>query len=164
MYTLGTAAKATGVSKSTLSRALKDGTISGRKQPDGSYEIDPAELHRVYPPVQSPTGSEEHQSNDTQPLKMDDETGGLRAEIQVLRERLANVERMGEVEKAALMERIEELKADRADLKTERDKLLRVIEDQAGSVKLLTDQSQKVATPSVTSGRGGSGGGGQEVS
>jgi excisionase family DNA binding protein len=50
-YTLGQAAKATGISKPTLSRAIKSGRLSAQKQEDGSFLIDPAELHRVYPPV-----------------------------------------------------------------------------------------------------------------
>ena len=48
-YTAGQAAKAAGVSTATISRALKKGTLSGRKGPDGAWRIDPAELHRVYP-------------------------------------------------------------------------------------------------------------------
>lgn len=51
MYTLGTAARAAGVSKSTIHRAIKRGTISARSKDAGGYEIDPAELHRVFPPV-----------------------------------------------------------------------------------------------------------------
>src|SRR3954454_19053233 len=59
MYTLGTAAKATGMAKSTIHRAIKRGIISARPTMDGrGYEIDPAELHRVYPPV-APNGSAE---------------------------------------------------------------------------------------------------------
>lgn len=50
-YTLGQAAKATGVSKMTLSRAVKKGTISATKNENGAYLIDPAELHRVFPPA-----------------------------------------------------------------------------------------------------------------
>lgn len=51
MYTLGSAAKAVGKSKATISKALKSGRISGFKDDDGVFHIDPAELHRVYPPV-----------------------------------------------------------------------------------------------------------------
>ena len=51
MYTLGTAAKATGKAKATISKALKSGRISGHKGEDGVFRIDPAELHRVYPPI-----------------------------------------------------------------------------------------------------------------
>ena len=46
--TLGQAAKATGKSKSTLTRAIKAGRLSAQKGEDGSYAIDPAELSRVY--------------------------------------------------------------------------------------------------------------------
>lgn len=50
-HTLGSAARATGVSKSTIYRAVKSGKLSARRNDDGEYAIDPAELHRVYPPV-----------------------------------------------------------------------------------------------------------------
>jgi len=49
MYTLGTAAKATGLAKSTIHRAIKSGKVSARHKDGNSYEIDPAELHRVFP-------------------------------------------------------------------------------------------------------------------
>jgi len=45
---LGQAAKLAGVGKTTLSRAIKAGKISANRRDDGSYEIDPAELGRVY--------------------------------------------------------------------------------------------------------------------
>jgi len=50
-YTAGQAATATGISKSTITRALKSGKISGQKDESGAWEIDPSELHRVFPPV-----------------------------------------------------------------------------------------------------------------
>jgi len=55
-YSASAAAKATGVSTATITRALQKGKISGEKQADGSWRIDPAELHRVFPAlaVQSP--------------------------------------------------------------------------------------------------------------
>lgn len=58
MYTLGTAALATGLSKSTIHRAIRKGRISATRHDDGSYSIDPAELHRVFPPAAiGPEGS-----------------------------------------------------------------------------------------------------------
>jgi hypothetical protein len=51
MYTLGTAATAAGLSKSTIHRAIKAGRISATKNDTGDWSIDPAELHRVFPPV-----------------------------------------------------------------------------------------------------------------
>ena len=49
-YTLGEAAKATGISKASISRAINSGRISAIKKDDGSFSIEPVELHRVYPP------------------------------------------------------------------------------------------------------------------
>lgn len=54
-YTLGEAAKATGISKASLSRAVASGRISAIKKEDGSFSIEPVELHRVYPPKSSAT-------------------------------------------------------------------------------------------------------------
>ena len=48
---LGQAAKEVGLDKSTLSRAIKKGKLSAQRQENGGYEIDPAELFRVFPPA-----------------------------------------------------------------------------------------------------------------
>ena len=48
-YTLGQAAKACGMSKATLSKAVKSGKISASKNENGSFSIEAVELHRVYP-------------------------------------------------------------------------------------------------------------------
>ncbi len=53
MYTLSSAAKATSKSKSTISDAINSGRLSASKNESGEWQIDPAELHRVYPPVRS---------------------------------------------------------------------------------------------------------------
>lgn len=50
-YTAGQAAKATGKSIPTITRAIKRGTISADRTASGGYLIDPAELHRVFPAV-----------------------------------------------------------------------------------------------------------------
>ena len=47
--TLGEAARLTGLGKTTLARAIKAGRLSATRTEMGSYEIDPAELSRVYP-------------------------------------------------------------------------------------------------------------------
>jgi hypothetical protein len=48
---LGQAAKEVGLDKSTLSRAIKRGKLSAQRTDRGGYEIDPAELFRVFPPA-----------------------------------------------------------------------------------------------------------------
>lgn len=49
MLTLGQAAKHTGLSKSTISRAISSGKLSVVSKGTGSYSIDPSELFRVFP-------------------------------------------------------------------------------------------------------------------
>jgi hypothetical protein len=56
-YTLGTAAKATGKSKTSIRRALDRGLISGEKTEGGEWRIEPSELHRVFPAVTGGTGT-----------------------------------------------------------------------------------------------------------
>ena len=56
-YTLGMAARATGLSKSTLYRAIKAGRISATRTDPWSFAIDPTEVHRIFPPMQDATHS-----------------------------------------------------------------------------------------------------------
>jgi hypothetical protein len=48
-FTLGTAAAATGMAKSSILRAFKAGRSSASRTEDGSWSIDPVELGRVFP-------------------------------------------------------------------------------------------------------------------
>jgi hypothetical protein len=48
-YTLGQAARAAGISKTSISRSIKADQISGTKDEFGQWCIEPCELHRVYP-------------------------------------------------------------------------------------------------------------------
>ena len=80
-HTLGTAAKAVGKSKATISKAIKSGKISAHKLPNGSYEIEPVELHRVYPPTPS-------QPIDGERLETPSETGVNDIEIRLLQAEL----------------------------------------------------------------------------
>ena len=98
-YTLGQAAKATGLSKPTISEAIKKGRISAQKNESGSFEIDPAELHRVYPPVNTkPPISEHEQTQETV-----SENTQLKAKVD------------------ALGELLEQVKTERDDLRKDRD-------------------------------------------
>ena len=65
VYTLGTAAKATGLTKSAISKAIQKGRISAKKNEMGRYAIDPAELHRVYPPLPAPEKDERERTRET---------------------------------------------------------------------------------------------------
>ncbi|MEG8030092.1 hypothetical protein [Sphingomonas aerolata] len=86
--TMGQAAKETGVSKATLSKALKSGRLSYVAKSTAGYEIDPAELFRVFPPKPSATGEGERSETHREHLLLDD---AHRREVQLLREQLDEV-------------------------------------------------------------------------
>ena len=96
-YTLGQAAKATGKSKSTLLSAIKNGRISYISKDNNGYQIDPSELHRVYPPVsEHPEPNEAEQG--TTPLALELEK--LKTELFYERERVRDTRvRLEQVEK-----------------------------------------------------------------
>ena len=85
-YTLGEAAKATGKSKAALSRAIKLHKISATKKDDGSFQIDPAELHRVYPPVQAEQVAQQFPVNTAATAEIRE----LRAKLEAAAERIAD--------------------------------------------------------------------------
>ena len=70
VYTLGEAAKATGKSKATISKAIKSGRLSAQKDETGTFQIDPSELHRVYPPSVS-SERQETQTNTPDKAEID---------------------------------------------------------------------------------------------
>lgn len=131
-YTLGDAARSTGLSKPTIQRAIKSGKLSATRNEDGSYSIDPAELHRVY-------GTLPRDGNDVPPVKQDETPSApnaLQVEVEVLRQKLSTLDIERERERQQLSDRIE-------DLRNERDRLIRLTEEATISVRMITDQSQK---------------------
>ena len=48
---LAEAAAATGTNRTTILRAIKAGKVSVSRDAHGAWVVEPAELHRVYPPV-----------------------------------------------------------------------------------------------------------------
>ena len=50
-YSLVTAAAACGVNRTTILRAIKASKITAERDPTGAWSIQPAELHRVFPPL-----------------------------------------------------------------------------------------------------------------
>src|SRR5580692_6415133 len=57
-YTLGQAAKAVGMSKTSILRSIKAGRISAGRNEFGQWAIEPCELHRVYPALTDESGTE----------------------------------------------------------------------------------------------------------
>lgn len=105
-HTAGTAAKAVGKTKSTITKAIASGKLSAVKNDSGAWEIDVAELHRVYSP--SPTATVEIERYDT-PV----ETGENSKEIEGL-ERLLK----------AAEEQLVDVKADRDEWRKQANQLL----------------------------------------
>ena len=78
------AAKEAGVAKKTLLDAIKTGRMSAEKNDKGHWQIDPAELFRVFPK----TGGELEAETETHPLKKPQETSALEVEVKMLREQM----------------------------------------------------------------------------
>ena len=97
------AAQQAGVSRSTLYRAIRTGGISVVSLPTGKRGIDTAELIRVFGPLQPDTVQKEQ--------------SGTSSDIAVLRERCTSLQR-----------EVEWLRADLADAKNERNRLLGLLE------------------------------------
>ena len=95
VYTLGEAAKACGKSKATLSKAIKSGKISAKKNDDRSFSIDPAELHRVYPPAPSTVDFEHKLTPHETPVltpEKDIELIELRVKLDAANQRINDLE------------------------------------------------------------------------
>lgn len=90
-HTLGTAAKAVGMSKATISKAIKSGKISAVRMPNGSFEIEPVELHRVYPPVSETVTSERSETPGETGVNSN-ETILLVARLEMAHARIADLE------------------------------------------------------------------------
>lgn len=117
--TMRQAAEWAGVTRGTIHKAITSGRISANKSDTGVYQINPAELERVYPRRQ-PVGV----SGDTPESHRDTpELTALRREVELLRE----VYRASE--------------AREADLRSERDRLLGIVE---GATRLLTYQQNAI--------------------
>ena len=91
VYTLGEAAIAVGKSKATISKAIKAGRISAEKQPNGSYKIDPSELHRVYPPALSTVEPERIETPSSTVVNLR-ETIELEVKLKAAEQRISDLE------------------------------------------------------------------------
>jgi len=132
-YSLNEAAKASNKSKMTIQRAIKSGKISASKRDDGSYDIDPAELHRVYEAVSSDRNDTEHvTASDT-----DNDTEVLRLELRNRDEKIAFLEAERERERKTLDDTIDDLRSRLDEAEAERREKDRQL------TALLTDQRQK---------------------
>lgn len=68
MYNLATAAAVVGRNKNAILRAIQSGKIPASQDATGEMQIDPADLHRIYPPLR--TGDTPQQRLYQSPLLM----------------------------------------------------------------------------------------------
>ena len=137
---LNQAAKYAGVAKKTLLERLKsndlNAKLSGEKNVQGHWEIDEAELDRVFKkPPQEP-----HEKTVSPPLDKTTKTNqnsALEVEVKMLREKIERMDTERERERAQLGDQIEALKA-----QAERQSA-----DHRQALAALTDQREKAAEP-----------------
>jgi len=107
--TLNQAAKAAKKSKSTLLEAIENGRLSAERDTKNQWQIDPAELFRVYPANQSNTSTENqnrpHQEPQEPPINQQN-IDVLRLQIVTLEADLAKEKTERERERANLEARI----------------------------------------------------------
>ena len=92
-YTLGQAAKATGVSKTTISKAIATGKISVFEKNKEGFKIEPSELHRVFPLV-TETSNQNLTIDNTKETGV---TASLETEIRLLREMLKREQEQNQI-------------------------------------------------------------------
>ena len=86
-YTIGEAAKATGKSKATISKAIKNGTLSAERQgtkTTSPFAIEASELFRVFPASSTETDT----TNKQEQQKNTSTNSSLETEVKLLREML----------------------------------------------------------------------------
>ena len=126
------AAKEAGIAKKTLLEAISSGRITAVKNDKGHWEIEPAELFRVYPK----TGFEEpekpqptHQENGSEASK----TSALEIEVKMLREQIERVDTERDRERSQLTDQIEALRDQAARQSADHRQVLAALTDQRES-------------------------------
>lgn len=130
--TLGQAAEMCGWSKGALSKAIKSGQMSVHAKTKAGFQLDPAEVLRVFPKKTETQGNEQSET----PQKYSGNSS-LSAEVEALRQQIATAELERNREREQLSDRIESLQQMLADEKSERRQL----------TALLTDQREKPVEP-----------------
>lgn len=147
-YTLTTAAKASGIGRSTLHRAIKSGRLSARRLDDGSYRIDPAELARAFPP--EPSGPSPWDAGGQGGSSPGEAGAATAAEMAELRHRLEMAEALLTREREAV-EREQETVSDlrkRLDAAEERVRLLMPPHPAATAAPISTTTTAEPVPPS----------------
>lgn len=110
-YTAGQAAKATGKSIPTITRAIAKGKFSAERTGTGGYLIDASELHRVFPALPEPLTREGVTSPNMSRHETHSSDVVLQPDVAVLSERLRILEEERERERSQLLSQVADLQA-----------------------------------------------------
>lgn len=113
--TAAKAAQEVGKSTATITRAIEKGKISAVKDENGAWEIDPAELFRVFAPAKRENPSMQRNANPSET----GENRGLQPDFEVLSEKLRSSEALN----ARLSDEVADLRRRLDDEAAERRKL-----------------------------------------
>lgn len=137
-FTLSRAAKEAGVSKSTLSKALSTGRLSGERREDGSFHIEAAELFRVFPKRTAQVNDEPTAVTVREPLETvierpSPEMELLHLRVRMLEEQLSRERELRDQERATSQETVLDLRK-RLDRSEERVLALTAVRDEQSPV------------------------------
>jgi excisionase family DNA binding protein len=110
-YTAGQAAKATGKSIPTITRAIAKGKLSAERTGTGGYLIDASELHRVFPALPDPLTREGVTNHDNLRHETPRLDKVIQPDVAVLSERLRILEEERERERSQLLSQVADLQA-----------------------------------------------------
>lgn len=94
------AAREAGVSKSTILRAIQRGRLSAARTDDGGYDIQPAELFRIYEPRTSADRTGNDAVGQDAPASVQEATAVLQAENEGLRNQITTLRELADEMKA----------------------------------------------------------------
>lgn len=126
------AAKEAGVAKKTLLEAMSSGRLAAEKNDKGHWEIDPAELFRVYPKT-SFLEQEKPQPTPNENNPKTSQNSALEVEVKMLREQIERMDIERERERTQLGDQIEALKAQAERQSADHRQALAILTDQRPS-------------------------------
>jgi len=130
--TLGQAAEMCGWSKGALSKAIKSGKMSVHEKTKAGFQLDPAEVLRVFPKKTETLLNEQSETP-----KKHSGNSAVSVEVDALRQQISTADLERTREREQLTDRIESLQQMLADEKSERRQL----------TALLSDQREKTVEP-----------------
>ena len=154
-FTLSQAAKEAGISKSTLSKALNTGRVSGERLPGGSFRIDASELFRVFPKrteeTKLGTGREQGRTASGRP---EAEVVVIRLRLQMAEDQLARERELRDQERETSQETVADLRR-RLDRAEERVLALTAAREQRDVATPKPVEASPAVPPNTPKARGG---------